>query len=241
MKYEWNWADFFQQDIQPPFVLKADNTEQCHELLSLPFTQGLEVIVTSVPPFDHQQWLRFEAQLTQHCHQYKYIDYWLTVGQLVRDYLYEVQHLLNKDVECAINSTQHLLKQQDNVEQFALMACLHYYAQSSFQAHMMLQYLLQNGDSQMKWLQTALDFYQSLTERQKDVAVLTAHGLTNQEIAETLYIESKVVAEHLTTIFSKFQQMIQYYPDKHGTRYRLIHRLTHLFIQHPELLLERKL
>ncbi len=179
--------------------------------------------------------------MTQDCHQHKHIDYWLTVGQLVRDYLDEVHHLLNTDVEHAINSTQQLLKQQDNVEQFALMACLHYYSQSSFQASMMLQYLLQNGDSQMKQLENMLGFYQSLTERQKDVAVLTSQGLINQEIAELLYIEPKVVAEHLTAIFSKFQRTIQYCPDKHGTRYRLIHWLTRLFIQHPELLLERKL
>jgi hypothetical protein len=240
MKYEWNWTDFFQQDIQPPFLLKAENTEQCHQLLNLPFVQGLEVIVTSVPLFDHQQWCKFQTQLTPHRHQHKHIDYWLTVGQLVHDYLDEVRHLLNADVEQAIKKMQALLKQQDNMEQFALMACLHYYSQSSFQARMMLQYLLQNGDLKMQQLENVLDFYHSLTERQKDVAVLTAQGLTNQEIAESLYIEPKVVAEHLTAIFSKFQQMIQYCPDKHGTRYRLIHWLTRLFIQHPELLLERK-
>lgn len=237
MKYDWNWTDFFKQDVHLPFGVDLTIIDREHELLRLPFAQGLAVIVTSVPTFAHQQWVLFQTRLAQYPHPH--IDYWLLVGQLMREYLDEVRHWLSYDVEHATRTAQQVLTERDEIEQFALIACLHHYAQSSMQARMMLQYLLDNHDAAARQMQNLLLFYQNLTDRQKDVAALAAHGLTNQEIADILYIEPAVVAEHLTTIFSRFQDVIPNCPDKHGTRYRLIHWLTRLFSEHPYLLFDR--
>lgn len=236
MKYQWNWIDFFQQDVQPPFVIETAIPEKCPDLLNLSFVQGLEVIVTSVPKLAHQQWLKFQAELTDFSHHYKHVDYWLLVAELIRDYLMDVQDMLRQGVEGATMRLQSLLARYDAVEQFALMACLYHHAQASVAARMVLQYLLQNHNASHHQMDVVLAFFHNLTERQKDVAVLAAHGWTNQEIAAALYIEARVVAEHLTHVFSKFQQVLQFDPDKHGTRYRLIHWLTRLFVEHPYLL-----
>lgn len=236
----WNWTDFFHQDIQPPFVIKAAMADCFLDLLKLPFKQGLAVIVTSVPTFAHDQWATWYQLLKEYAGQHTYIDYWLLIGDLMRHYLEEVRMMLSYEVEQAISLLQRSLKQLANAEQFALMTSLYHYAQSSLQAHMIFQYLLQNCDPQAQQMQNLLHFYKSLTERQKDVAILTAQGLTNREIADILYIEPIVVAEHLTNIFNKFHNLTGEYPEKQGTRYRLIHWLTRLFIEQPHLLFDRK-
>lgn len=43
----------------------------------------------------------------------------------------------------------------------------------------------------------------SLTKREKEVALLVAEGLSNREIAFTLCISEKTVENHLTEIYSK--------------------------------------
>lgn len=235
MRHEWNWIDFFKQDLRPPFVVDGAAIQTCHKLLNLSFVQGLEVIVTSVPTLDHHQWLTLHDYLASHIQAHKPVEYWLLVGQLMREYLDEVQHWFNYDAEYITSTAQHWLSQQDHIQQFALMACLHHCARSNPQARIIFHHMVQNGGPHRQQLQSVLNFYQGLTSRQKDVAFHVAHGLTNQEIAEALYIEPSVVAEHLTVIFSKFQQVIQYYPDKHGARYRLIHWLTTLLIAYPDL------
>lgn len=235
MKHEWNWTDFFNQDIHPPFVVDTARVETCHKLLTLPLFKGLEVIVTSVPLLDHHQWRSLQEYLEQYRQNHEQVEYWLLVGELMRDYLHEVQGWLNYDAEYVTSAAQRWLSQQDAIQQFALIACLHHCAQTNWQARLIFHYLLQNGSSQDRQMQAMLHFYRSLTARQKDVALHVSQGLTNQEIAEALCIEPAVVAEHLTAIFGKFHQVLQYYPDKHGTRYRLIHWLTCLFIRYPDL------
>ena len=42
-----------------------------------------------------------------------------------------------------------------------------------------------------------------LTDRERDVAVLVAKGLTNPEVAEELYVSRKAVEYHLGNIFGK--------------------------------------
>lgn len=235
MNYQWNWTDFFRQDVQPSFLLESTPTESWHALVSLPFVPGLKVIVASVPAFAQNHWNNLCAHLTSYCDQHRHIDDWLLVGQMMRDHLWEVQELLTGDIQRAAARFEHWLTQQDYIGQFALVACLHHCTQDNMQARMLLHYLLENHDANSQQIQTMLRFYHSLTERQKDVVILTAYGLTNQEIAEALCIEPSVVAEHLTAIFSKFQDVIQFCPDKHGTRYRLIHWMTCLLIHHPDL------
>jgi DNA-directed RNA polymerase specialized sigma24 family protein len=235
MRYQWDWASFFRKEIQPPLTL--DHNYQ--DLLSLPFMQGLQVIVTSVPPLAHDQWVIFHNCLTD-CH-HQHADYWLLISRLIRDHVDDMRHILHEHVERAAERLQRLLREREPVEQFALVACLYHFAQTSLKARLLLTNLLQHGESDAAHLDAVLRFYNGLTKRQKDVALLAAHGLTNQEIADYLCIEPKVVAEHLTTIFARFQQAIQYQPDRHGTRYRLIHWLTRLLEKHPHLHLERDL
>lgn len=240
MKHSWNWTDFFRHGVQPAFVMESVTAESCRRLLNLPFIQGLEVIVTSVPAFAHNQWLTFQAELEAHSQRHSYAAQWLHIGQLIRESFEDVGQVMQYDVEQATLRLQHWLAQRDDYEQFALMACLHHYSQTSMQAGMMLTYLLQNGDTSLAPMQSVLAFYHGLTERQKAVATLAADGLTTQEIADALTIEPSVVAEHLTSIFGKFQDDTACCPNKHGTRYRLIHWLTRLFIEHPYLRLDRQ-
>lgn len=235
MIYEWDWTEFFNREIEPPFEIDVDTPELCCRLLELPFNRGLEVIVSSVPQFDHQQWRSFVNKLNrEHSHDMN-ADYWLLIGQLIQEYLIDVKHVLSCDIEQAIETIQSWLNQCDQVNQFSVIACLYHYAKQSLQARMMLSYLLQSSDLNAQQIQKVLAFYQSLTERQKQVALLVAQGLTNQEIAAILFLDARSVAEHLTNVFAKFQDTIQFSPDKHGTRYRMIHWLTQLLLQYPKL------
>lgn len=45
----------------------------------------------------------------------------------------------------------------------------------------------------------------SLTKREKEVALLVAEGLSNREIAEKLCIAVKTVENHLTSIYNKLE------------------------------------
>lgn len=51
--------------------------------------------------------------------------------------------------------------------------------------------------------QRASVLLQSLTERERDIALLVAQGLTNREIAERLFVTSKTVEFHLSNIYAK--------------------------------------
>lgn len=234
MNYNWNWMTFFKQDFQA--CVASILLENNDSLLNLSFIDGLEVIITNVPHLTYNEWLLVYTQLMSYCDQHQYMDYWLMIGKLIQQYKGEVEYLLKYGIEQGIIRMQQWLEQKDGIEQFSLMACLYYYGRTNLQAKLMFSYLLESYDLRAQQLLKLLYFYQNLTERQKDVVILTTHGLTNQEIADTLYIEISVVAEYLTSIFAKFRQCI---PSNTGTRYRLIYWFTHLFTQHPYLLLNR--
>ncbi len=233
-----NWTAFFKDDPEPPFVLDPRHPEQfaagCAALRTLPFLTGLAVIVASVPTFAHRQWLLLHDTLADQ-RQQRPVDLWLLIGAAMREYLSDVEHLLLLDVEQAICRAQDWLNAQDEIAQFAFAACLYAHSRTSLRARMIFRYLLETGDADTRQMTQMRDFYLHLTTRQQEVALLTADGLTNQEIADTLTLESSAVADHLTAIFGKFQERLPDTPDRHGTRYRLIHWLTRLFIHYPEL------
>jgi DNA-binding NarL/FixJ family response regulator len=51
----------------------------------------------------------------------------------------------------------------------------------------------------------SLAAFPELTEREREVLVLIAQGISNKEIAERLVISAKTVSNHITNIFSKLQ------------------------------------
>jgi DNA-binding NarL/FixJ family response regulator len=52
---------------------------------------------------------------------------------------------------------------------------------------------------------TAVTPFPDLTEREREILNLIAHGKNNQEIASTLHISSKTVSNHISNIFNKLQ------------------------------------
>jgi DNA-binding NarL/FixJ family response regulator len=47
--------------------------------------------------------------------------------------------------------------------------------------------------------------FPELTEREREILALIAHGRTNEQIAEQLVVSIKTVRNHVSTIFSKLQ------------------------------------
>jgi DNA-binding NarL/FixJ family response regulator len=79
-----------------------------------------------------------------------------------------------------------------------------------------------------------LRFYVRLTPRQRDVLQLVSLGLSNQEIAERLFIAPSVVAGHLTAIYE--QMAAEVMPDAiRPNRYHAVRYFAGFFEQYPEL------
>jgi len=243
MTKHWNWTSFFDTDTQAVFELHQHSQvgleAQCQELAALSFEQGLGVIVSSIPHFEHEQWCVFQEALADFSTEDKYA-HWLHIAQGMMSLLPDVRDMLaHYDVQHAVNLANSHLNTQDDLGKLAFVACLKHYAEQDFKAEMILQYLLRNYDHKAEQIGKVKRFYQTLTARQQDVATLAAYGYTNQEIADELVVSSAVVAEHLTAVFLLFTEKLNIMGDSHGTRYRLIHHLTRLFEQHPDLLIEK--
>ncbi len=82
--------------------------------------------------------------------------------------------------------------------------------------------------------QQLLRFLINLTPRQREVLSRVCHGLMNGEIAQELYIESCVVAEHLTNIYAEAVNAL-YPAAPRINRYVLIRLCAPVFDRHPEL------
>ncbi len=52
---------------------------------------------------------------------------------------------------------------------------------------------------------TAVTPFPDLTDRERELLTLIAHGRNNQEIADRLHISSKTVSNHISNIFNKLQ------------------------------------
>jgi hypothetical protein len=89
-----------------------------------------------------------------------------------------------------------------------------------------------------KSLEQVKEFFKTLPPRRQAVARLAALGMSNTEIAHERCIQPIVVAEHLNKIFPLFGEYVRIPEDRNTRRYRLIHYLTRLFEQYPDLLLE---
>ena len=62
---------------------------------------------------------------------------------------------------------------------------------------------LKNAGAQESELSRAVKPHLNLTDRERDVAVLVAKGLSNPEVAEELYVSRKAVEYHLSNIYGK--------------------------------------
>ncbi len=69
-------------------------------------------------------------------------------------------------------------------------------------AHRLMQYF---GPNKTLQSQIPAQEFPELTEREREVLVLIAQGLTNPAIAEKLVLSPKTVRNHVSTIFSKLQ------------------------------------
>jgi DNA-binding CsgD family transcriptional regulator len=79
-----------------------------------------------------------------------------------------------------------------------------------------------------------LQFYVRLTSRQREVLQLVSTGLSNQEVANRLFIAASVVAGHLTNIYDEMGVLKQF-SDKRPNRYTAIRLFNSFFDRYPEL------
>lgn len=232
----WNWTTFFHRTEYLPTMNYPSVSALCHDLLTQSFENGLQMILASVPAFDHEQWQAFYNHIHRHCGQHPHADTWLLIANLFYKWLDTSWQLANHDVEQAITLTRRKLAKLNRVEQFAWMATLFYHAQTHVKARMMFDFLLPEMDPDADQMPKLKVFYEELPPRRQEVARLAAQGYTNNEIASALYIQPSVVSEHLAAIFPAFEAAMQIEFERNGRRYRLIHWLTRLFERHPHLL-----
>jgi DNA-binding CsgD family transcriptional regulator len=79
-----------------------------------------------------------------------------------------------------------------------------------------------------------LQFYVSLTPRQREVLQLVSMGLSNYEVADRLFIAASVVAGHLTNIYEEMTALNQA-ADTRPNRYTVICLFNGFFDRYPEL------
>lgn len=80
-----------------------------------------------------------------------------------------------------------------------------------------------------------LKFYiHNLTPRQREVVYYTAKGLSNADIAQELFVQPSVVAEHLTNIYEEIATLDNF--KSRPTRFTLISLFTGFFQRNPDLL-----
>lgn len=79
-----------------------------------------------------------------------------------------------------------------------------------------------------------LQFYVGLTPRQREVLQLVSEGLSNQEVAERLYIAQSVVAGHLTNIYEQMA-VLDTLSDTRPNRYHAVRYFAGFFQRYPEL------
>ena len=236
----WNWPAFFEQYQPITESIGTSVKSVCRELPRLSYEQGLHVIVTSVPGFDHEQWQTFCQQADRWYDEHPHAETWLTVGALIRDGLEDIWQVLSYDIEQAVKLARRHLASKQTLERLAWLACLRHYGHESIQARMMFDHLLPMLDDNQHMIQAVHDFYkEDLTNRQQEVARLASYGYTNQEIAATLGVQPSTVAEQLTEIYAKLEVALGETLDQNARRYRLIHWLTRLFERRPHLLDDR--
>lgn len=240
LHYDWNWVRFYEQQPSAPMTLNAERLAE-HEatleaLRGLSFEAGLSVIANSVPHMSDDVWADWYELLREDAAQHYRFAAWSRLGDTICNSQAGIEQLLTFPIRDAVREADRLMEQLTPVEQFAHMAILKHFAPTTPKAQVLFFYLLRSTHDYTTTLHPILRFYNRLTPRQQDVAALVAYGYTNQEISEELLIVESVVAEHLTTIYEKFDLAIAYTGSSKGTRYRLIHLLTRLFIEYPELL-----
>lgn len=238
--YDWNWVRFFEGQADSPLYLNGNvrNDALIDTLHELTWTQGLWMMIDSVPHLTDQQWLDWQTFLKPYAAQYHRFHLWCRLGQAMKDCSSRVQAVLDDPLNDAASNADNLMESLRPIEQFAVMGILYSMMTDVPKAQVLYFYLLRSAHDFTKPMSHILRFYNRLTRRQQDVALLAAYGYTNAEIADELGIKASGVADHLTIIYGNLEDVIAYPPNAKGTRYRLIHFLTRLFIRYPELLAE---
>jgi len=237
MQHQWNWTTLFELDTRPAFVLTPDTLAEFGRLPALPFEQGVRVIASSVPHFEKHNWRDFQQAVAEYQTSEIWADILLGVAEAMWRLLGEVRRILRCELERAVALAEELFQRQDTIGQCAFVGCLYHSAGQNMKAEMILRHLLRQYDHHAQQIKQTLAFYNGLTPRLREVVTLAAFGYSNQEIADELVIGKAAVAEYMTTIFRTFAAQLLIVADARAIRYRLIHHMTRLFAEHPELLL----
>ncbi len=75
--------------------------------------------------------------------------------------------------------------------------------------------------------------YIRFTPRQRQIAHLVSEGLSNQQIAECLYIAPSVVAGHLTNIYGEIGTL-EAFANQQPKRYTVLRLFNGFLKRHPE-------
>lgn len=237
MQHQWNWISLFELDTRPAFVLTPDTLAELERLAALPFEQSVRVIVSSVPHFEKHNWRDFQQAVAEYQSSDILADILLGVAETMRSLLGEVRRILRCELDRAVTLVEELFHRQDTIGQCAVAGCLYHSAYQNMKAEVILRHLLRRYDHHAEQIKQMLAFYNGLRPRLREVATLAALGYSNREIADDLVIGKAAVAEYMTTIFRTFAAQLLIVADARAMRYRLIHYMTRLFAEHPELLL----
>jgi len=237
MKHRWNWASLFDRSLYPTFTITPETLHCFDQFKNLTFEQGLRVIVSSAPSFENDRWQSFRDAIMNWDIPEHLRTIWLAVADAMRELMLDVRHLLNYEISQATHLAEALFESQDMIGRCAIAGYLYCISANNIKAEMILRHLVHYYDHSAQQIAATLVFFNALTPRLREVAILAGFGYSNQEIADELFLTKAVVAEYLTSIFCTFAAHHAIATDTRGTRYRLIHYLTRLFEYHPELLL----
>lgn len=133
------WREFFKEDLAPAFVFStdadSDREAEIDQLLSLSLEQAFVVIVESVPALDNTAWLDFQQRLAVRARDDSHALVLLKMAHLMVEAENKIREVLSLyDMLESVAITRGLLRIENKIDQFVLLAFLHHLARTDAKA-----------------------------------------------------------------------------------------------------------